>query len=406
MLATESENVRKGGVAFDVVSVLEGGLKSLAQLQHSHRIGRIGQKMPKTIIQGRLSHKLRSLATSTVVFFKVLAGRAIGRPVVPEWSFLFEYGTLYIRSQFNHAFELREITESRAYFDSLYSVLETFPDVEIRPGRLGEPPGDWFIPRVRLSDVTMLHFHGGGYTFYAGVSRHFIALLAHTLGIAIFAPDYRLTPEHPHPAQIEDGLAAYKFLLDQGINPRKLVVSGDSAGGHLALMTLVNLREAGLPQPALAIGLSPWTDTGRRGESQFGNDPYDLVQGYMTLQFAAWLKGGKPYTDTELSPIYQSLHDLCPIYLQAGGKEILVDMIRDFARAVQGQGGSVRLDVWEHMNHEFHAYGNHLLDSREALERIRASILWIEGKSNDFSAFSRTEIDTLYDQCPPAVAQS
>lgn len=351
--------------------------------------------MPKTIIQGRLSHKLRSLATSTWIFAKVLARRAIGRPLAPEWSFLFEYGTLYIRSQFNHAFELREIAESRAYFDSLYSVLETFPDVEIRPTCPGEPPGDWFIPRACQSNVTMLHFHGGGYTFYAGVSHHFVALLAHTLGIAIFAPDYRLTPEHPHPAQIEDGLAAYNFLLDQGIKPGKIVVCGDSAGGHLALMTLVKAREAGLPQPALAIGLSPWTDTGRRGESQFGNDPYDLVQGYMTLQFSAWLKGNKPYTDAELSPIYQDLRDLCPIYLQAGGKEILVDMIRDFARAVQGQGGSVRLDVWEHMNHEFHAYGSHLPESREALARIRAAIFWAQGKADDFSAGARTEVDAL-----------
>lgn len=352
--------------------------------------------MPKTIIQGRLSHKLRSLATSTRAFLTVLAGRALGRPIVPEWPFLFEYGTLYIRAQFNHAFALPEIAEGRAYFDSLYTMLDVFPDVEIRPARPGQPAGDWFIPRERQSDVTMLHFHGGGYTFYAGVSRHFVALLAHTLGIAIFAPDYRLTPEHPHPAQIEDGLAAYGFLLDQGIDAQKIIVCGDSAGGHLALMTLVKLRQAGLAQPALAIGLSPWTDTGRRGASQFGNDPYDLVQGYMTLQFAAWLKGNTPYTDAELSPIHQDLRDLCPIYLQAGGKEILVDMIRDFALAVQKQGGSVRLDVWEHMNHEFHAYGKHLPESSEALARIRAAIAWAQGKPEQFSASSRTELDAWH----------
>ena len=351
--------------------------------------------MPKTIIQGRLSHKVRSLATSFAISAKVLARRAIGRSLVPEWSFLFEYGTLYFRSQFNRAFNLQDIAEGRAYFDSLYSELESFPDVVVRPSGPGEPPGDWFIPRAGASEITLLHFHGGGYTFYADVSRHFITLLAHTLGVNIFAPDYRLTPEHPHPAQIEDGLAAYRYLLGCGIDPRKIVVCGDSAGGHLALMTLVKLREAGCSQPALAIGLSPWTDIGVRGKSQFGNDPYDMVQGYMTLQFASWLKGNKPYTDAELSPISQDLRDLCPIYLQAGGKEILVDMIRDFAHTVQTQGGSLRLDVWKHMNHEFHAYGKYLPESREALERIRQAISWALDGQTGFSACPHTEVDCL-----------
>lgn len=332
--------------------------------------------MPKTVAQGHFSHKARSLAAILAIWAKVLARRAIGRPLVPEWPAIFEVGTLFWRHQFNHAFKLEDIVEGRAYFDSLYTVPDPPPEVDIRASAPGEPRGHWFLPRIRESDVTMLYFHGGGYSFYAAVSHQFIALLAHTLRIAIFAPDYRLTPEHPHPAQLEDGLAAYRFLLERGVDPRRLVLGGDSAGGHLTLMTLVKLREAGLPQPALAIGISPWIDTGRRGASQFGNDPYDMVQGYMTLRFAAWLKGDGAWSDAELSPIQQDFRGLGPIYLQAGGKEILVDMIRDFADVVRAQGCPVRLDVWEHMNHEFHAYGNDLPESREALERLRAAIAW------------------------------
>lgn len=330
--------------------------------------------MPKPVFSGHILHKARSLAVYLRVALGVHGRRLIRKPIVPEWTPLFEIGTLFWRAQFNHAFALKDIKDGRAYFDSLYTVPDIAPDVEVRASREGEPAGDWFIPRVRESDVTMLYFHGGGYTFYAAVTRQFIAMLAQKLGVAIFAPDYRLTPEHPHPAQIEDGLAAYRFLLEKGTDPGRLVICGDSAGGHLTLMMLVKLREASLPQPALAIGLSPWTDIGRRGASQFGNDPYDMVQGYMTLQFAAWLKGGSQYGDAELSPINQDFRDVAPIYLQAGGREILVDMIRDFALTVESQGGRVRLDIWTHMNHEFHAYGDELPESREALERIRDAI--------------------------------
>ncbi len=352
--------------------------------------------MRKTIIQGRISHKLRSMAISGWIATQVLIRRALGRRLVAEWPFLFEYGTLYIRAQFNHAFRLsHDIAASRAYFDSVYALLETFPDVDIQPTGDGEPRGHWFVPQVRHSDATLLHFHGGGYAFYAGVSHHFAACLAYKLGVAVFAPDYRLTPEHPHPAQREDGLAAYSYLLKRGIDPAKIVLCGDSAGGHLALMTLADLNQAGLPKPVLTLGLSPWTDVGRRGKSQFGNDPYDLVQGYMTLQFSEWLKGNQDLTDAELSPICQNFCDLGPIYLQAGGKEILVDMIRDFAACIAAQGAQVRLDVWTHMNHEFHAYGDYLPESRDALARLGEAIAWALGQPHRFEADACTECDTF-----------
>ena len=175
------------------------------------------------------------MAISGGIAVKVLLRRVLGRPLVAEWPMLFEYGTLYVRAQFNHAFRLSgNIAVSRAYFDSVYGLLETYPDVAIRPTGQGEPKGHWFLPQVRRSDATLLHFHGGGYTFYADVSHHFVACLAHSLGVPVFAPDYRLTPEHPHPAQREDGLAAYRYLLERGNDPATIVLCGDSAGGHLS----------------------------------------------------------------------------------------------------------------------------------------------------------------------------
>jgi acetyl esterase/lipase len=328
----------------------------------------------KTILQGRLSYKLRSLVVWMGISIRVAARRIMGRPLVAQWSPSFEIANLFWRAQFNHAFALNDMAQGRAYFDSLYWQTGESPKIDIRPTSEGEPKGHWFIPQTRTHEATLLYFHGGGYSFYGATTREFIAMLAETLGLPIFAPDYRLTPEHPHPAQIDDALAAYRFLLGQGIEPSRLIVGGDSAGGHLMLMTLVKLRDLSLPQPAIGIGLSPWTDIGPRGTSLFSHDRYDLVQGYMTQTFATWLKGATGLTNADLSPIDQNLCGLAPLYLQAGGKEILVDMIRDFAKTAQAQGASVRLDVWEHMTHEFHSWGIYLPESHEALQRISKAI--------------------------------
>ena len=174
------------------------------------------------------------------------------------------------------------------------------------------------------------------------------------------------------------------------------MVGGDSAGGHLALMLLAKLPAVGLPQPALAIALSPWTDIGRRGESQFGNDRYDMVQGYQTLQYGAWLKAGTNCSDADLSPTHQRYRDAAPVYLQAGGKEILVDMIRDFAGSLQQQGARVRLDVWPDMTHEFHAYGHTLPQSRQAIDLLRAAMAWAtDAGGSNFTSCAQTEIDAL-----------
>lgn len=351
--------------------------------------------MPKTILQGRFSHRLRGISYLLGISCQVLARRTFGKPLVTQWPAIFEMATLFWRAQFNHAFSLPDIAQARAYFDSVYSVPDQLPQVRVIPTTAGEPSGDWYIPHVYKRPATLLYFHGGGYAFYAKVSRLFIALLAEWLGIRIFAPNYRLTPEHPYPAQFEDGINAYTFLLGQPLHPTNIIIGGDSAGGHLALMTLIHLRQQNMPKPAMGFAISPWTDVGLRGNSQFGHDHYDMVQGYMTLKFAQWLKGNSDVSDKILSPIYQNLHDLPPLYLQAGGKEILVDMIRDFTHELVSQGGQGRLDVWPHMTHEFHAYGNLLPESQQALDFIGHAIDWVYDHTIAFPPLAETEINSL-----------
>lgn len=349
--------------------------------------------MSRIILRGSLAHRCRSVTTLLATTVGVLARRAIGRPLVRGWPTSFEIGTLFYRRQFNHAFALPSIVQGRAYFDSLCTLAQTDLPVQIRPSEPGEPAGDWFIPHGHSSRQILLYFHGGGYAFHAAVTRQFIALLALRLQMPIFSLNYRLTPEHPHPAQRDDALMAYRWLLKSGLPPTQLLLGGDSAGGHMVLMTLVALREAGLPQPALALALSPWTDIGRRGASQFGYDRYDMVQGYQTLKYGEWLKGDGGWTDAQLSPIAQDLRHLAPMYIQAGGKEILVDMIRDFALKAQTQGAQVRLEVWPDMTHEFHAYADMLPQSRHALERLRRAVAWTQG--GGFEPEAQTELDTL-----------
>ncbi|MBX3524721.1 MAG: alpha/beta hydrolase [Rhodoblastus sp.] len=239
--------------------------------------------------------------------------------------------------------------------------------------------------------------HGGGYAFHAAVSRRFADMLAALLGLRVFAPDYRLTPEHPHPAQIEDALAAFRHLLACGIDPKDIVVIGDSAGGHLALMLLQALRDAGLPQPMLAIGLCPWTDTGNRGESLRANDRYDLVQGYMALRFGEWLARAGAFTREELSPIHQDFSGLAPLYLQGGGREVLIDMIRDFASVVARQDCDVTLDVWPQMTHDFQAHGRTRPESGEAIDRIRAAIAHYRARDvrTPFETCAQTELRSV-----------
>jgi acetyl esterase/lipase len=137
---------------------------------------------------------------------------------------------------------------------------------------------------------------------------------------------------------------------------------------------LLALRDGGEPLPALGLGLCPWTDPGCGRASLMGNNRYDWVQGGQTIQFSEWHRGGIPPDDPRVCPHHADLRDLPPLVLHAGGREILHDMIVDFAGECRRQGGDVTLQVWPDMNHDFHAYGLELPESREALSRLRAAV--------------------------------
>lgn len=343
--------------------------------------------MGKIRFSGPLKYRLSSLLAMNRIALTALARHAFRPRLEPTWDAYFEIGIRFWRHQFTRAMQHSDVTEGRLIFDSLITETDDVYDVTIETS--ADPRGNWYIPRILKSDATLLFCHGGGYTFHGAISRRFAAMLAHHCGARLFAPDYRLTPEHPHPAQAEDALAAWR-LVATTTPPAKLVIIGDSAGGHMALMLLQSLRAEGLPQPALCIGLCPWTDIGERGASLHGNDRYDLVQGWMALQFGEWLDPQGTFGREVLSPIDHDYKGLAPIYLQAGGREILRDMIIDFARRQLAMGADVLLDLWDDMPHDFQAMDSDRRSSTEALARIRDAVLWHTAGQGAFGAGPRS----------------
>ncbi|MFZ1679464.1 MAG: alpha/beta hydrolase [Rhizobiaceae bacterium] len=323
--------------------------------------------MARLKFQGPLALRLRSLIAINRIALQTWFRHATGRRMAPDWAAGFEIGVRFWRHQFKAALSEHDIARGRAIFDSLLTETDDHYDVTVEPCTW--PKGDWFYPGQRSGDTTVLHFHGGGYSFYGSVGRRFATMLAHHIRAPVFAPDYRLTPEHPHPAQADDAIAAWEHL-SRSVPPERIVVTGDSAGGHMALMLLQSLRARGLPQPAICVGLCPWTDIGDRGESLRGNDRFDLVQGWMALQFGQWLDPNSTYGREALSPCFQNFAGLAPIYVQAGGREVLRDMIVEFVEIQRAHGAKIELDLWNDMPHDFQAYDSLKPSSVEALARL------------------------------------
>ena len=329
------------------------------------------------VFHGRFDHQLRNLADMLAVTAAVTVRRLRRGPQRPGWSWMLETSTAFLRAQMGAAFDLGQRTGdmalSRAYADALSFGSPAAAAVTITPAA-GPVRGAWYTPPA-ARDRTVLYLHGGGFAYFAKAHTGLIAAVALAAQARVFALDYRLIPEHPYPAQLEDALAAYRWLLAEGAAPARLAVAGDSAGGNLTLALLQALRRDGLPQPALAYAVCPWTDLANSGASLQTNAADDWVPPRLP---AAWARqycaGGADPRDPLVSPLHADLRGLAPIYVQAGGAEILLDMIQAMCERAAAQGAEVSLDVWPHMPHDFQAYGELLPEARQALECFRVKL--------------------------------
>jgi acetyl esterase/lipase len=225
-------------------------------------------------------------------------------------------------------------------------------------------------------DRQMLYLHGGGYVYGApAFYRDFIWRIADTTRSRVLCIDYRLAPEHPFPAAVDDAIAAYRWLLDQGADPRRLSVMGDSAGGGLTFATLLRLRAEGRPLPAAAVTLSPWTDLTLSGESirRFARtDP--MLDPVQARTYAGWYLAGADPRHPYASPLYGDATGLPPTLIQVGSDELLLDDSTRMADRMRVKGRRVALEVWPRMPHVWQLYARAVPEARRAVERIGAFV--------------------------------
>ncbi len=237
------------------------------------------------------------------------------------------------------------------------------------------------VPAVRIARPEsqagryILYLHGGGYvTGSPALYRHITWRIAAAARSQLIAINYRLAPEHPFPAAIDDAAAAWQALLTEGVDPRRCTIMGDSAGGGLALALALKLRDGGGLQPAAVVALSPWTDLAMTGQScrPDATDPMmnfdDLAP--LAAQYLAGADARNPYA----SPLYGDPRGLPPTLLQVGSDEILRDDARRMAERMHQAGCNVTLEIWPRMPHVWHAFAPAMPEARRAIARIGAFV--------------------------------
>jgi acetyl esterase/lipase len=198
-----------------------------------------------------------------------------------------------------------------------------------------------------------------------------VARIARASQARALSIDYRLAPEHPFPAALEDAVAAYRWLLAQGYQPGKIVIAGDSAGGGLTIAALLSIRDAQLPMPAGAVPISPWTDLGGTGESiktRAARDP--MVGGDRLYPMAKQYLGKAEHTNPLASPIHADFHGLPPMLIQVGDAEVLLDDANRVAERAKAAGVKVELEVWDDMIHVWHVFAKILPEAQQAIDKI------------------------------------
>ncbi|SAK46942.1 alpha/beta hydrolase domain-containing protein [Caballeronia temeraria] len=238
-----------------------------------------------------------------------------------------------------------------------------------------EAGDEWLVPPTP-SRATILYLHGGGYYFCSPRSHRAITFgLATRANASVFSLDYRLAPEHRFPAALDDSVAAYRRMLDDDVPARSIVIAGDSAGGGLALATLLALRDARDPLPAAAVLFSPWTDLSCSGESMRTNDGRDpMYHASVFPKVAAQYLGAADARHPYASPVFGDFEGLSPLLIQVGDTELLLDDATRVATRARAAGVRVELEIWRNVPHIFQIWAPFMPEARDALAHAAAFI--------------------------------
>jgi monoterpene epsilon-lactone hydrolase len=262
--------------------------------------------------------------------------------------------------------------ELRAQYERAEKVFPTPSDVKVERVNAPVVPAEWLRPPSAELGRVVLYLHGGGYVIGSPRShRHLAAAIAGAAGASALLLDYRLAPEHPFPAAVEDATAAYRWLLDQAIAPERIVIAGDSAGGGLTVATLLALREARVPLPAGGVCISPWVDltcSGASYRTMAEADPIVRRAGVEEMALA-YLGATSPRTPLA-SPLFADLRGLPPLLIHVGRDEVLLDDAVQLAERARAAGVDVTLDIYERMIHVWHWFLPMLDEAQTAVEAI------------------------------------
>jgi epsilon-lactone hydrolase len=243
-------------------------------------------------------------------------------------------------------------------------------DVTVEPVNANGVRAEWTTTPSDARDAALMYLHGGGYVIGSLDShRHLAAEAGRACGSAALALNYRLAPEHPFPAAVDDAVAGYRFLLGRGVAPGRIALAGDSAGGGLVVSAMLALREAGLPQPGCGWCISPWVDMEAIGETMTAKAAADpTVQRAGLLDMAMlYLDGADPRSPLA-APIYADLRGLAPLLIQVGASETLLDDALRLAKIAGAADVRVDLQIWPEMIHVWHLFHPELKAGRKAIK--------------------------------------
>lgn len=273
-----------------------------------------------------------------------------------------------------------DIADVRAAFDALGTKNAPPPDVIVRAVDAAGVPAQWIEPQGSEPSRVILYLHGGGYV--AGnpsIYRNFVIGLCRASGSRALVIDYRLAPEHPFPAALEDAQRSYAWLLGQGVSPDHIVMAGDSAGGGLAVATLVALRDEGQPMPAAAILLSPWTDLTLQGESHVTKvhaDPI-ITRSFSEQNVKRYVGSAVDSTHPLVSPLLADLRRLPPLLVVVGTAEVLMSDSTRLVHKAREAGVDVELIEGDQMVHTWPFFAPAFPEATEAVREIGS---YIRGK--------------------------
>jgi monoterpene epsilon-lactone hydrolase len=326
------------------------------------------------------------LYANAVLRNMVAARRALRGPKRASWTLQMELACEFMRLC-RPFLKRMSVQQQRIATERLLHVSPLAQNTERQRTQVRNRRADWFTPQNLEHDAVLYYLHGGGYVLGSlETHQNIIAECCRAAGARAFAIDYRLAPEHPFPAAIEDAVSGYRYLLAQGIAAQRIVILGDSAGGGLTISTLLRLRTLDLPQPAAAVAISPWVNLVNASPLLDHHAPYDYVSRAFLERCTRAVLGDASPRNPLISSVYADLSGLPPLLIQAGAAEALLDDSILLAARARAAGVEVELDIHPDMVHVFHLFAAFAPESQHAFRIVGDFVRKRTGAHHTFSA--------------------